>query len=144
MATQPNMRRELIFHLRELADLAYQQQVWLNGEQPIEDGFYSIDAAIAFLFDDLWLDVHPENQVGLSLENTTELEALRPLIHLLDGLLTEHGIVPFDSDFVRSPQWSEVVAAARQAYRVLEPDKEPEGLFEDVQAGFFDEQLGGP
>jgi len=104
----PWMRRELLDHLRALANVQNDPESWRV------DG--NFDLAVHFLFDD---SPRPESAVGFYLHDREEVGALGTVTRAIDALLAKYGSTLKDLDYVRAPEWSSVVQAAQTALQVL-------------------------
>jgi hypothetical protein len=135
MIKYPAMRGELILNLRALADVSYQQRVWVKHERPkeiYEDGF---DFAVHFIFDDMALDTSPQHAIGAILYDEAELFAVQEVVAAINEVLADLGSRTSDKKYISSRYWPKVVAAARQAYKILTKGKDPDGLFQAIQRG---------
>ena len=136
MVQNPGLRKELIFNIRSLADPIYQKRVWVDLELPVmpyEDNF---DQAIHFLFDDMCLDTHIDQSMGVMLENAAEADAVQAVIEVLEIALENLPQNATDEHYINSIYWTDVISASRYAYRVLTGGQNPDGLFTDIQKGW--------
>jgi hypothetical protein len=136
MMKYPYVRRELIFNIRALADLDYQRRVWVNHELPRVHFEDSLDMTFAALFDDMGLDTHLDQAIGVFLNDNTEVQAIQRVAVELDAVLAEMDTRATDKEYINSGRWPRVLQAAAQAYRLLTGGQEPEGMFEDLQRGW--------
>ncbi len=135
MIKYPEMRGQLIFSLRTLADVLYQQRVWVKHERPkeiYEDGF---DYAVHFIFDDMALDIYPRQAIGAILYDEAELFAVQEVMAAVNEVLKDLGLNASDEEYINSRYWPKVVSTARRAYEMLTKGKEPDDLFQSIQRG---------
>ena len=117
----PDMRQELILHLGHLADLGYQQRVWVAREYP-QPGYYDdFDTTFECLEDVVSLS-EPINAVGMTLKDDDEAAALAALGAVFDRIFAEHGTALTDSQYLALPEWSAVIDAAQGALVKLTAD----------------------
>jgi hypothetical protein len=133
MIKYPEMREELIFNIRTLADVVYQQRVWINHERPKEKYENEFSYAVHFILDDMALDIYPRQAIGAILSDETELLILQEVVTAISEVLKDVGHNASDEEYICSRQWPEVVSAAKRAYRMLTGGKEPDGLFQAIQ-----------
>lgn len=120
----PQMRDELLGHLRSLSDLEYQNTVWVEGIMPAGVEHDELDYALHFLFDDTSLSSDPSQSIGLFLKNETEAEAVSNVVVLLNLVLSKYGTDLSDADYISCPEWEGVVASALRALRVCSEREE--------------------
>ncbi len=74
--------------------------------------------------DDIPLEEDPEGQIGYSLYNEEEVQAIKPVMAALNRVLDEVGIKQPDETYISSPLWDEVVRTAGEAYKVFKKNDE--------------------
>src|SRR3546814_15953807 len=105
----PNMREELLEDLDGLADLDYQQKVWVRGEPHPGIQHDELDYALHFLFDDTDLAESPEKSIGVFLLDKEEARVVHCVTQALDALLTQYGVDLSDARYLAKPEWTQVV-----------------------------------
>lgn len=137
MVKHPYMRMQLILTIRSLADADYQRKVWVNLESPRDPWFDDADVPVHVLLDDMDADIDLDGQIGFTLENDTEAEAVMQAAKALNVVL--EGLPGHASAemYINSPHWPAVVAAARHAYGILTGGQDPDGMFEDLAGGWM-------
>lgn len=120
MVKHPWWREELFRALRKLADVEYQQQVWIKHIFPSNVTHDSLDEVIHILFDDTSLAESPEDTVGWILENEMEVEAVKQVSQALDSMLIVLGTDLSDAQYIASPYWNQIVETAATALSILE------------------------
>lgn len=115
----PNMREELLEYLGGLADVDYQQKVWVRGEPHPGVQHDELDYALHFLFDDTDLAATPEKSIGVFLLNKEEARLVHSVTQALDSLLTQYGVELSDAEYLAKPEWIKVVDSARVALDTL-------------------------
>lgn len=114
------MRLNLISAVRFLANSPIEWKRVRYDEGGTLISFIDFDMAIHILFDDISdLDVDPRTQIGYTLASEAEAEAMRSLVRALDIVLDVDYPDDLDEDYVKTPRWLDVVAAAREAQRVI-------------------------
>ena len=120
----PEMRAEVVHALRALADLDYQQRVWVRHELPHPNYYDEFALEIHILYDDTrLLELLDEAKTGEVLRDEDEREALRPLRDALDTLFDRHGMKLTDEQYMTTPEWTAVVSAAQAALPVFTIEK---------------------
>src|SRR3546814_14553432 len=87
----PNMREELLEYLDGLADLDYQQKVWLRCEPHPGIQHDELDYALHFLFDDTDLAESLEQSIGVFPLDNEETRVGNFVTQALDELQTLSG-----------------------------------------------------
>lgn len=118
--TYPEMRGELISHLRSLADPEYQVRVWVRGELAEGIQHDELDYVIHFIYDDTPLASNAASCVGWFLIDQREVAALENLVRKLDALFDEHGLNLTDAEYISKPQWGKVVESAADALAIFD------------------------
>ncbi|MFC5290560.1 barstar family protein [Actinokineospora guangxiensis] len=113
------MRAEIISAVHALADVEYQQRVWVRREYPHENVYDDFGTNVHILCDDTSVLENPFGAVGVFLRSAEEAEALLPLRTAMDGLLDQLGGQLEDIQYIESPLWPPVVAAAKTALVAL-------------------------
>ncbi len=111
MLKYPNMREELVGHLRDLADRRRLVAVTDRGSL--------LDFAIHFLFDDTPLGEDPRRVVGWFLFDEREAQAIEYVCAALNQVLEHYGTEQTDHFYIDCPEWEAAETAARKALRAL-------------------------
>lgn len=121
------MRLDLREYANSLRDEAHQKRVWIE-RLPSEkqDNFTDV---VHFFYDDTTLATHPDKCVGLFLWDTSEVAAVRALTSAVDALFAELGTEQSDADYLRAPEWRQVVSRAKELVMLLDR----EGMSQDQQ-----------
>jgi hypothetical protein len=123
MLLLPHRRNEMIHYLQALADTDYQLRVWVHGEVDPEIGQDCLGYALTFFFEDTMLAEAPERNIGTILYSMQEVVGLHKLTNALENLLHQLGDDLSDWEYISSPYWRPVVAAAQEAVSVCMPDE---------------------
>ena len=115
----PDMRKELLEHLAELADRKYQENCWVKKQCPVGIEYDELDYSVHFLFDDTQLSENPESMVGYCLNNEQEVKAISLVCRSLDQLFGKYGYDKSDEEYISCPEWQYVIDAAREALSVF-------------------------
>ncbi len=119
----PYMRVEVVLYLQDLADREKQLKDWTS--QKAAHRFWdTLGFAISMLFDTLDLEEDAEGQIGYSLYNEEEVQAIKPVMRILRRVLDEIGRQQPDDAYITSPLWDEVVRTAGEAYEVFKKHDE--------------------
>lgn len=113
------MRKNLLCYLDSLRDIDYQEQCWVNRNCPGNIEYDDFDAAVHFLFDDTCLSEAPEKALGDILENETEVQCISVLCNEIDNILEVHGPALSDAEYIKLPEWVNVLEAAQEAHNIL-------------------------
>lgn len=111
----PSMRSELIYNLKKLADLDYQNRVWVAKKYPENVEFDSFDLVVNFIYDDTPLADDALSMLGVILINKEEVCAICSLVNSLNSLFDKYGTDLSDEEYISKPEWLFVVNMARQA-----------------------------
>jgi hypothetical protein len=121
----PEMRVEVLRAIKALADPEYQWRVWVRHELPHPDYYDEFKLEINILYDDTrLLELLDEAVIGDILRDEREREALRPCQVAMDNLFDKYGTKLTDEQYLVTPEWRAVVAAAQAALGVLEAPSE--------------------
>jgi hypothetical protein len=115
----PWMRKQVIETLEGLSDPDYQRRAWVDHQFPPGIQYDSFDLAVNVLFDDTPLFDAPETTIGYILEDEDEMHAVTRVIRAIDDVLNQLGTNLTDEQYITSPEWQPVVAAARAALPIL-------------------------
>ncbi len=116
----PGMRDELIDYLRVLSDPEHQRREWIKF-LPEEDIYNDeLDYIIHFLYDDTHLADDPHQTVGAILRNDKEAEVIKELIAALNGVFSKHSIDLEGADYIKLPEWANVIDCAKVALREIQ------------------------
>ncbi|MFD5696467.1 SCO4402 family protein [Streptomyces lasiicapitis] len=119
----PEMRAEVISAVQALASPEYQQKVWIDRTYPHPDYYDDFTLNVHILYDDTTVLASPEAALGNTLTSEQEVSAMKKLAHALDAALDDVGADAPDTEFLQSPLWPQVVAAAQAALTALgEPE----------------------
>jgi immunity protein 7 of polymorphic toxin system len=110
----PEMRAQIIEALQALADPAYQQRVWVEGRYPREGYYDDLTYNINVLYDDTAVIADPLAQVGVTLRDSREADAIGALGRSLDPVLAATQTAT-DAETLAHPAWPQVIAAAQVA-----------------------------
>lgn len=115
----PEMREELVNHLRALSDAEYQQRVWVakGKEGTIEHDEF--DYAVHFLYDDTQLAEDPRAMMGWILRNDSEAVLIERLVKIIESILQKHGTALSDAQYIVLPEWGGVVDVAKEALSII-------------------------
>lgn len=114
----PNMRLEIVEAVRSLADPVFQRRVWVDGE-PTGYEIEGLDQEITTLYDDTRAMDDPYGQIGITLRDEREAEAMQKLDRVL---LPFYKSLPPHYDpatVLAMPGWKDVVATAQTTLAVL-------------------------
>lgn len=115
----PEMRAEVLSALESLADREYQERVWIRHILPhpnYQDDFWQ---AYAWLFENVTVMDAPERAIGVLLRDRAEAHAMLPLREAMTRILDLLGTDRTDAEYIASPLWDDVVAAATVALDTL-------------------------
>lgn len=116
----PEMRNEVIAALRSLSDPVHQAVWWGRSEEGV-DYYDDLTLNVNTLYDDCQVLPSPESAVPDVLFDA-DVPALRPVGDALGPMVKDLGNRP-DADYLADPRWESVVAAAKEALRLMEaPD----------------------
>jgi hypothetical protein len=115
MVQLPHKRNEMMHYLQALADTDYQLRVWIRGEGSGEMSQDCLGYALTFFFEDTMLAEAPERNIGTILTSVQEVASVRKLTQNLENLLNQLGDNCSDLEYISSPLWRPVVAAAQDA-----------------------------
>jgi hypothetical protein len=115
----PSMRTEVQYAVATLADEDYQDQVWVKGVFPRDPYLYDFDAACHMLLDDADIMDESDRLIGAILRDEREVGVLRCLGETLLTLIDDISAVGTFEDARRSSKWPPVVAAAKEASKVI-------------------------
>jgi len=115
----PAMRNEIVNAVRALSDEDYQWSAWIRRELPAGQ-YDDFTYRVHILYDDTDVVVNPDDTVGDYLRSGQEAAAMRTLGAALDQLFDSLGTERTDEEYLRSPEWPLVIAAAQAALPVLE------------------------
>ncbi|MET8729522.1 hypothetical protein ABZV81_20420 [Streptomyces parvus] len=123
----PEMRAEAIGAVQALASPEYQQRVWIDRTYPHPDYYDDLTLNVHILYDDTAVLASPEAALGYTLTSEQEVRAMKELAHALDAALEGVGADAPDAEFLQSPLWPQVVAAAQAALTALGEPELPSG-----------------
>ena len=112
----PGMREELKDYLSELSDAELQLRRWSGRGSDIS----SLDFLVHFLFDDTALADDTGSFIGVILYDDEEVAAVSAVISALDSVFEKYGVARQDLEYVRAPEWTGVLSAAKAAKDLLE------------------------
>jgi len=113
------MRAELIRSLFELSDPEYQRNKWLpeNSLDGVPDS--NLDFSVHFLFDDTSLSTSPEKYIGWFLKDEREAKLVFEVIRTLSNIFTKYGTELEDREYIKMPEWLDVVRKAKFAHDAI-------------------------
>ncbi|GII66870.1 hypothetical protein Skr01_69550 [Sphaerisporangium krabiense] len=115
----PEARAEVVLAIKSLADVDYQQRVWVERLYP-QPGYYDdFTQNIHILYDDTAVLEDPISAVGIYLKSRDEADALISVARALENIFADLGTERPDADYLRSPLWGAVVEAAARASQVM-------------------------
>jgi hypothetical protein len=117
----PQLREDLIYHLRILADRDYQQSVWIEVSPRSPTQIY-VEDVIHCLYDDLGLtDGDINDLIGIMLANTQEAEAVKNLLVKFDFVFDSFDVGGSEDfrNYSNTSLWNDVVEAAKIALNVF-------------------------
>ena len=114
----PEMRAQVISCLSSLSDIEYQQRVWVRREYPRENFYDDLWVNVGLLFDTSLVLEAPRDRVGDILVDDSEAVAMERLAGHLAPLIAKLGDAD-ESDYLAQPAWQDVLAAARDAEKLL-------------------------
>jgi hypothetical protein len=121
MVLLPHKRQEMMHYLQALSDTDYQLRVWIRGENVSENGQDCLGYALTFFFEDTMLAEAPERNIGTILYSDQEVASVRDVTDALEHLINQLGDDCTDLEYISSPYWRPVVAAAQEAVTVCQP-----------------------
>lgn len=107
----PNMRDELIDHLRALVDTDRQKH-WLDT--------CDFDEAVHFIFDDTALSQNAKSEVGYILFSESEAEFVDGLAAAISQLLDACGNNASINTYLKSTYWDSIVSCASSALSAID------------------------
>ena len=110
------MREELKDYLGELSDAELQLRRWSGRGSDIS----SLDFLVHFLFYDTALADDTGSCIGVILYDDEEVAAVSAVILALDEVFDRYGVARQDLEYVRVPEWTGVLSAAKAAKDLLE------------------------
>lgn len=118
----PEMREELVGHLRELSDIDYQRRVWVNGISEGSIQHDEFDYAVHFLFDDTHLAGDPISTVGWILRSPDEVDLIKALEEAIEAIFKKYGTRLSDAQYISLAEWEMVIDCAKKALLVIAGD----------------------
>jgi hypothetical protein len=115
----PEMRNELIEYLKDLSDLHYQRQCWLNQNCPDGVEYDELDYSVHFLFDDTDLASDARGYIGVILRNQQEAEVVTEVCLQLSDIFKKYGTEMSDAQYLECPEWAMVLSTAKTAFLVM-------------------------
>ena len=112
------LRSALVVNLRNLADICYQERVWVRHEHE-PDYVDSFDEVVHFFFDDTPLADDVAATIGDILQDEREAQAVKRVTHAIDTVLMVYGNDCSDSEYISYPEWGDVIKAAKAALNVI-------------------------
>jgi hypothetical protein len=117
-ATYPAMRRRLMLALASLADLEYQQRVWIAAILETGEMTDSLLDVVHELYDDLSIFPNPAESMGLVLVSREEVVRLEVLNHFLTPVITAYDVSD-PSRVLQDQRWRAVTAASGSALNCI-------------------------
>lgn len=116
----PQMREELIEYLRELSDFDVQKKEWIASSNPDGHPKSQFDYSVHFLFDDTCLATEPNEAVGWYLNDEKEAQLISDVVNALNQIFDRYGVGLSDEDYMKVPEWMDVLNASAKALEVVE------------------------
>lgn len=123
----PERRHELLWYLHELASDAHQRAHWIAGAGSMQRSPDGLDFVVHFLFDDTDLGADPRRTLGDILKDDIEVASVRRVSEALQSVLNALPTGAADVEYLNLPGWKRVLAASRDAYRLLRTRLASEG-----------------
>ncbi|GAB3484593.1 SCO4402 family protein [Amycolatopsis cihanbeyliensis] len=117
----PDMRANVVGAVRALADPEFQRRAWIR-KGPPQPGFAFDFTFYVNVLDDVRMREDPAATIGEILRNQKEVDVMKELASSLESLFHELGVERTDEEYLASPLWKPVVAAAKDALVILEED----------------------
>lgn len=102
-----------------MADINYQQQVWVKKQYPPGVQYDDFDRVVHVLMDDTLLKDAPEKTIGTILEDEAEMHVVTAVIGAIDHVLKMHGTELTDEEYIHTAEWTQVVETAQAALLVM-------------------------
>ncbi len=115
----PWLRFQLIENLKSLSNIEYQDRDWIKRSHQDNAAFDEMDYIIHFLYDDTELAENPQDYIGKILQNNNEVESLKKLTASLDVIFSKYGFNLDGPDYIRLPEWAQVVESAKTALGMI-------------------------
>jgi hypothetical protein len=111
----PARRKDFLHCIRSLADLPYQQKVWVRGEKHPGVEYDEFRHAVHFLFDDTDLSTDPHSDIGWFLRNANEADHVAAVVAALEVIFNKYGTEMSDAEYIALPEWQQVLHTAALA-----------------------------
>jgi len=117
----PMMRRHLLLALKGLSDPDYQRRVWVEHGTEGTTQYDEFDLAVHTLYDDTSpsLAENPKAQIGYILRDEAEAAQVAAVVRAIDTIFDKYGLDLTDAEYIALPEWKDVVAAAKDARKVI-------------------------
>jgi hypothetical protein len=115
----PEMRTELIQHLKALSSIDYQQSVWILGESDDTTVHDEFDYAVHYLYDDTHLAADPASTIGWILRTDEEAFKISKLVESIEVIFQKYGTKRSDAEYIQLPEWAAVLGAAKDAANLI-------------------------
>lgn len=115
----PNMREELIGHLKALSNKEYQESIWVRGESQPGVTHDELDYVIHFIYDDTCLGDDPDAAIGWFLLGHEEAKTIRNLVGHLNSVFAKYGLELTDEEYIGKSEWADVIQAATTSINLL-------------------------
>lgn len=116
----PEMRTELIEHLKALSNTDYQQRVWVLGESDGATVHDEFDYAVHYLYDDTRLAKDPASTIGSILRSAEEADKVSKLVEVIEVIFRQYGKKLSDAEYIQFPEWAAVLKAAKDAAGLIQ------------------------
>lgn len=124
----PYLRLWLISAVKPLMDKQYQLKNWVSKEHQCLF-WSSLHFSLEIIYDEFDLDENPESKIGVIFVNQDEVDAIKPLVKVLDDIWYQIGPKKSDGEYINSPLWDQMIETATVAYE--EMMKHPVEIEED-------------
>jgi hypothetical protein len=109
-----DMRMNVLENLLSLSDYDHQVRCWVKHEQ-----YDCLDEAIHALFDDSSFDDGTLSSIGVLLFDEQEAIGIKHVMDLIDALFDKYGKELSDMEYMATPEWPAIMAAAKNAFQVM-------------------------
>jgi hypothetical protein len=116
----PQMRQELIDHVKALSDPDYQKDFWVKKITTPDLKHDEFDYVVHFFYDDTKLAEAPESLIGWILKNQSEAISIKELTGAIENILRNYGTNLSDEEYISLHEWDNVIIAARKSLALLE------------------------
>ncbi|MGO9741513.1 MAG: SCO4402 family protein [Roseiarcus sp.] len=115
----PEARANIDAAIEGLADTELQQRAWIGRNARPVGECPTFSDALHWLFDDSGLDDGVYTCIGYMLYNEAEARSVDGLMKQLDHLLQKYGYRLPDKNYINTPEWPSIVAAAAKCLQLF-------------------------